>query len=139
MVKTGKLDEAFWIRPAGGAPIEVIFIDDDEKEVDNDDHASTSFQTLKKRKLNSDTPDTTPSKPPGTRDVRTPSNVKPKKPAPLYGEKATKFNLDAVAAHLKEVSTSNFPNQLQPKVLDNMIRETIKHWNEPLEEFFAKL
>ncbi|KAF2117059.1 P-loop containing nucleoside triphosphate hydrolase protein [Lophiotrema nucula] len=140
----GKKDHSFWNRPAGEKVVEVIVLDDDDDDGDGAGavRASSIFETPKKRKLDDGTPipRTTPNKPVITREASTPtpSIPKPREPLPLFGDKAMKFTLDGVTAHINEFSNSTFSDQLHPKVTDNMIRHTIKDWELPLDDFFQQ-
>ena len=49
------------------------------------------------------------------------------------------FDLDEVASHLSYTSKSKIPDQLQPKVVDDLILITIEGWNRPLTAFLDEL
>jgi hypothetical protein len=50
-----------------------------------------------------------------------------------------KFFLDEVTQYLAEHSQSKVPGQIEPRVVDNLMLDTLKHWNRPLAEFFNVL
>jgi hypothetical protein len=56
-----------------------------------------------------------------------------------YGHLGKTFDLDEIAARLKVSSKSRIPDELNPRVLDKLIIETMEHWERPMNDFFKEL
>ncbi|KAI4639533.1 uncharacterized protein J4E78_010860 [Alternaria triticimaculans] len=116
--------------------------DDDEDYVDDGDRdtpmSSNPETPTKKRKLG-DTPGPSPVKTPSRRGPLKTTEGRSVKFSTDFSELRKKFLLDEVTQHLAENSQSKVPGQIEPRVVDNMMLETLEHWSRPLEEFFNTL
>lgn len=70
--------------------------------------------------------------------ISTPSRMKPVHNVD-YNDKRTVFQLDDVSKHLDLNSQSKIPGQLEPKVIDDLIKKTIAHWKVPTDKLFNEL
>jgi hypothetical protein len=121
----------------GTSADECIVIDSDDDDEDDEMSSPEPETPSKKRKLDGKSNSGTPVKPKSA-----PSKGPSKAPPPETDEfhkHVIRFNLDEIAAHMKQTSKSKIPDELQPKVLDKMILETMKHWGLPMARFFAEL
>ena len=123
----------------GSSASKAIAVDDDEEEGEDEDDAhfitpmSSNPETpTKKRKLES--PGPLPAKTPSRR--RLPNSAAP---GSDLSEFRKNFPLDQVTQHLAENSQSKVPGQIEPRVVDNMMLKTLKHWEKPLNNFFNML
>ncbi|ORY10975.1 P-loop containing nucleoside triphosphate hydrolase protein [Clohesyomyces aquaticus] len=108
--------------PMGASMDDALVLDSEEEEADVDQALPET--SSKKRKVEE--------------TIATPTG-KSMKPSTPHSRFKKSFHLDNVSRELSQISKSKFPDQLQPKVLDAMILETIKHWEEPMKSFFDNL
>jgi len=116
--------------------------DDDEDYVDDGDRdtpmSGNPETPTKKRKLG-DTPGPSPAKTPSRRGPPKTPEGKSAVPSTDFSELRKKFFLDQVTQNLAENSQSKVPGQIEPRVVNNMMLETLEHWSQPLHEFFNTL
>ena len=123
MRTSGQLDtEIYTSTLPGKSSSDPVCVDDGE-----DDLPETPS---KKRKLD-DGPTATPSK---ARTIKTAVST-PSRPNPYK----TIYHLDEVVKHFQEHSKSKIHNQLQPQVINDMIKHTLRHWHIPLSKVFDEL
>ena len=111
--------------------------------LDEDDRTESVQYNLpetpqKKRKLES-TPGPTPTKTP--RSARA-TNITPSKGKMNdHGFKTlrTVYQLDKVVQHLSEYSITKIHDQIQPMVVNDMIKNTLQKWHLPLTKLFGDL
>ncbi|KAL1801201.1 hypothetical protein ACET3X_001543 [Alternaria dauci] len=125
-------------QPGSSASKAIPVEDDDDEEEDEDNTCrytptSSNPETPTKKRRLDETPCPSPAK--------TPSRRLPKSAAPSseLGELRKTFNLDQVAQHLAENSQSKVPGQIEPRVVDNLMLESLEHWGRPLNDFFNAL
>lgn len=56
-----------------------------------------------------------------------------------YNGKRKVFQLDEVCQHLEANSQSKISGHIEPKVIEDMVRQTIAHWNLPLQKLLLDL
>lgn len=49
------------------------------------------------------------------------------------------FSLDSIAGQLDQYTASGIPNEVDPKSVDELILQTLKHWNVPVFDFLASI
>ncbi|KAF1976893.1 P-loop containing nucleoside triphosphate hydrolase protein [Bimuria novae-zelandiae CBS 107.79] len=133
----GRLDQGIYKSTLLGSSSEDPMCLEDE---DDDEHNTPPETPQKKRKFEG-TPVPTPTKTFRSRAAATPSTPSKKKLVNGidYSDKGTLYVLDEVAKHLAENSRSKIHDQLQPLVINDMIKNTLKNWHIPLEKLFAEL
>lgn len=116
--------------------------DDDEDYGDKEDRETPTHSNLetptKKRKIDG-TADPSPVKTPSRRGLPKSSEAKLGVPSPDFSDLRKKFFLDQVTQHLAENSQSKVPGQIEPRVVDSLMLETLEHWSRPLNDFFNTL
>lgn len=149
MLTSGKLDECLRLFDSGfsgKSADEALVIDSDDENDEDTEMANSDASPPKKRKVGHNTP--TPAatnalgrhaQTPGTPSSSRVVDVKPVIPDSDYASLRKVFKLDDVARHLKETCKSRIPDQLEPKVMDDLILATIQEWHRPLERFFNGL
>ncbi|KAH6865449.1 interferon-induced GTP-binding protein Mx [Alternaria rosae] len=149
MSTSGSRDATVYMDVLGAQPgssaSKAIAVDDDD---DNEDYmddgdcdtpmSSNPETPTKKRKLG-DAPGPSPAKTPSRRGPPKTTEGRPAVTSPDFSELRKKFFLDQVTQHLAENSQSKVPGQIEPRVVDNMMLETLAHWSQPLHEFFNTL
>lgn len=122
MRTAGKLDQGLYTSP-GKSSKDPVCLDDDD-----DDGGSY--------------PDPYPDTPKKKRKLEhgTPSKVQPR-PVPDidHRDKGTLYQLDKVSEYLQINSRLRVHDQLQPMVLNHMIKHTLKDWHIPLKVLFDDL
>jgi hypothetical protein len=118
----------------GGSPNDAIALDDsgDEDDRDGDTRKSGTLNPetpTKKRKL-----EATPAPSPLKNQRSTNRN-----PGREFSEQRTKYHLDEVEHHLKTRSKARVPGQIESRVLNTMMIDTLQKWKLPLEGFFDSL
>jgi len=151
MVLVGALDKGIYDTAMPGKSVDDAYVIESEDE-DQDTPMSDSPETpTKKRKVES--PSSSMRPPPSrhqtpARATPTPiqdtpirgPNFKPTNPdANSYAVLRKQFRLDAIADELQEKSKSRLPDQLDPKVIDDMIVKTITNWDLPSKRLFEGL
>jgi hypothetical protein len=139
---SGKRDAGVYLATLPGKSakdaISVDDEDDDEEDEDGDAQISSNPETpTKKRKLEGGTPVPSPVKTPSRREAAKPTEAR--NISPDFRDLRKIFHLDGVEQHIKENSHSRAPGQIEPRVVDTMMLETIEHWGRPLDEFFDTL
>ncbi|KAF2438228.1 P-loop containing nucleoside triphosphate hydrolase protein [Karstenula rhodostoma CBS 690.94] len=110
---------------------------DDDEEMGNSALPETPQN---KRKLDYTTPTPTSNKksrfsvPP----IPTPAKMRPVHGVD-YNDKRKAFQLDDVRQHLDANSQSKIPGHIEPKVVDDLVRQTIAHWSVPMGKLFIDL
>jgi hypothetical protein len=142
MSTSGKRDAGVYLATLPGKSakdaISVDDEDDDEEDEDGDAQMSSNPETpTKKRKLEGGTPVPSPVKTPSRREAAKPTEAR--NVSPDFRDLRKIFYLDGDEQHIKENSDSRAPGQIEPRVVDNMMLETIEHWGRPLDEFFDTL
>lgn len=56
-----------------------------------------------------------------------------------YNDKRKVFQLDEVSQHLSANSQSKIPGHIEPKVVDDLVKQTITHWRVPMGKLFVDL
>ena len=139
MVTKGKLDKGIFDAVTPGKSVDSAYVIDSGDEGENTNTAQSPETPSKKRKVES-TPGS--MRPPLSR-YQTPSRTTPIRTLDLktvgYANLRTKFQLDDISEYLKETSKSRLPGQLDPKVVDELIIDTLKHWEQPTKRFFEGL
>ncbi|KAG9187167.1 hypothetical protein G6011_05038 [Alternaria panax] len=134
--------EVLAVQPGSSASKAIAIDDDDEDyedyEDDNTSMVSNPETPTKKRKIDG-TPGPSPVKIPSCRSVSKPSEAKQGLQNPEYSDLRKKFFLDQVTHHLAENSQSKVPGQIEPRVVDNLMLETLEGWERPLNDFFDML
>ena len=121
----------------GSSASKAIAVDDDEYENDeNNGEESVELPETptKKRKLGS-IPVPSPVKTPSRRGLSKPLE-EARIPSPDFSNLRKTFYLDEVKRYLAENSQSKIPGQIEPRVVDTMMLETLAHWIQPLNLFF---
>jgi hypothetical protein len=141
MATNGKRDAGVYLAslPGKSAKDAMPIPDDDDEDEEEDEDGDAQMPSnpetpTKKRKLDG-TPAPTPVKTPSRREAAKDAKV----PSPDFSDLRKKFYLDGVEQHIQENSHSKVPGQPEPRVIDNMMLETIEHWGRPLDEFFDTL
>ncbi|KAJ4298987.1 hypothetical protein N0V90_004231 [Kalmusia sp. IMI 367209] len=114
----------------------VLSDDDDESGAVQDTPLPTPS---KKRKVENTPPSKTPNQRFATPAYTTPTKKTADIGSTEYRKLRWPFKLDEVADDLRKNSKSKIPDQLQPRVIDDMILKTIKDWSVPMESFFEGL
>jgi len=138
MMRRGQLDNGLYDSALGGKSSDdplCLSDGDDDEDVSN----APPETPQGKRKLEH-TPAPTPSKKsrPSVPPIPTPSKTKPVHGVD-YNDIRKVFQLDNVSGYLSEHSQSKIPGQLEPKVVHDLIKETIAHWNVPMDKLFDEL
>ncbi|KAF2269616.1 hypothetical protein CC78DRAFT_236102 [Lojkania enalia] len=141
---SGSRDTDIYTSKSSGKSVDdYILIDDSDSDADADDDVlkSTDLPTpSKKRRLDQSTPDMSPTKKISKTLKRDSENGASQLKSKFDFSALRKiFKLDDVVSRLKQTSKSKFPDQLQPKVLDKMMLETIEQWHLPMNLFFSEL
>ncbi|KAF1829164.1 interferon-induced GTP-binding protein Mx [Decorospora gaudefroyi] len=149
MKTNGRRDARIYFRTLGSktgtSAKEAIPLDDDEEEDDDDaEDGDTSMsnnpETPKKKRKFDETlgpsPVTTPL---NHRRSQNPVETDARAIFPDFSNLREHFDLDKVTQYLAENSQSKIPGQVEPRVVDNMMLNTLKHWAQPLEQFFNTL
>ncbi|KAF2825294.1 hypothetical protein CC86DRAFT_41688 [Ophiobolus disseminans] len=117
---------------SGRSVNDAIALPESEDEADTDGDVSMSGtpnpETPSKKRKMDNTPAPSPLKAP-----RTPSK------SPDFSDKRTKYQLDALAEHLERKSKSKIPGLIEPRVINDEMVATLKHWELPLDDFFGTL
>jgi hypothetical protein len=133
LATSGCKDKGIYALSLGGhSAHDAIALADSDEEEDRDDVSMlgtpNSAIPTKKRKLES-----TPA----------PSPLKQRSynmlPGPDFSEQRTRFKLDEVERHLSETSKSRTPGQIEPRVIDALMINTLQGWKNPLDVFFNTL
>ncbi|KAI1509721.1 Dynamin protein [Pyrenophora tritici-repentis] len=143
MATTGSLDKGIFSEvlasQPGSSATKAISLDDDDEE-DEDEEDTEEERVLetptKKRKLEG-TPGPSPIKTPTRRGVANTSETRAA--SPDFSNPRKKFFLDEVKQHLAENSQSRIRGQIEPRVVDAMMLDTLKDWGKPLGLFFNTL
>ncbi|KAL5422835.1 hypothetical protein PMIN04_004351 [Paraphaeosphaeria minitans] len=112
---------------------------------DDDDDELRRYSALpetppNKRKLEHATPGPTSNKksrfsvPP----MPTPSKIRPVHGVDYNGKRKV-FQLDEVCEHLSANSQSKIPGHIEPKVVEDLIKQTIAYWSVPMGKLFTDL
>ncbi|KNG50915.1 dynamin family protein [Stemphylium lycopersici] len=126
----------------GSSASKAISVSDNEDEADDVDYDDASSQkapetpTKKRRIDSSGAAVSLPVKTPSRRGGASSPEANVRIPTPDFSDLKKKFSLDEVRKHLVENSQSKIPGQIEPRVVDNMMLETIEQWIRPLNEFF---
>jgi hypothetical protein len=139
----GDLDKGIFAAATPGKSVDNAMVIDSE---DDDEVMSENPKTpSKKRKVEEVSPGSMPP-PSSRRDApsRSQATLDPSLDPKLtrqgsirYIELRKRFKLDDLARHLRETSKSRLPDQLDPKVVDDLILATIEHWELPMKQFFV--
>jgi hypothetical protein len=118
-------------------PIMLDSNDEDDDAGEGDVQMSDTPETPTKKRKVEDTPKPSPLKNSVSRAG--PSDATFRKPCSDYAEMRKKFRLDDVAQYLGETSNSKIPGQIEPRVVYDMMVQTLDNWPKPLTEFFKNL
>lgn len=130
MRTSGRLDLGIYSSTLPGASSsDPVCVDEDEEILPE--------TPSKKRKLDG-TPMGTPVK---AGNMRTPTSTPSKHHANTgsYADLRTIHQLDEVVKHFEEHSKSKIHDQLQPQVINDMIRHTLRNWHIPLRKVFDEI
>ncbi|CAE7212875.1 hypothetical protein CFE70_009609 [Pyrenophora teres f. teres 0-1] len=138
MATSGSLDQGVYSEiiasQPGSSASKAISLDDDDEEGEEDTEEEQVPETpTKKRKLQG-TPAPSPSKTPTRRGLSKSSETRVA--SPDFSNLRRKFLLDEVRQYLAENSQSKIPGQIEPRVVDAMMLDTLEHWSKPLDLFF---
>ena len=130
----GQFDSGLYESP-GRSSDHPMWVDDDE----NESADGTPPETPQKKRKLGGTPAPTP--------MRTPRSTRAAASTPSkrningidYTDKGTVYDLDKIRAHFKEHSKSKVPDYLQPMVVNDEIKGTLRNWQIPLEQHFVEL
>jgi hypothetical protein len=150
MATSGQRDLGIYLRTlatqAGRSAKEAIALDDeDEEEEEEEDDQDGDARMLdnpetptKKRKL--DGMSMPPSlSTPSRRGLLKSADNNTRDQSPNFSEMRKVFRLDVVTEYLADNSQSKVPGQIEPRVVNNMMLETLEYWGRPLEGFFNTL
>jgi hypothetical protein len=148
MTLIGTLDKGLFEAAMPGKSVDDAYIieseDEDERKGGDTAMVESPETPSKKRKVESPPGS---MRPPPSRN-QTPSRATPIRalnlnPSALgakgFAHLRKQFRLDEVALYLQQTSKSRLPDQLDPKVIDDMIVGTIADWDLPMKRFFEKL
>ena len=132
----GKLDEGIFAAINPGKTVDnfIVINSEDEEDVPMQDPETPQ----KKRKVEDNV--STPMRPPPGR-FQTPS-IQRRQASRLptdFSHLRRSFQLDEFGIQLQDASRSRIPDQLDPKVIDDLILANIEHWGLPTSQFFKDL
>ncbi|KAF2679716.1 interferon-induced GTP-binding protein Mx [Lentithecium fluviatile CBS 122367] len=152
MITTGKLDEGIFAAATPGRSVHDYILIDSEDEGEDTPMSESPETPSRKRKIDLAGSPMPPSPPRSMKPLnsrnQTPSrgtpsrtmDMKPNLPvATDYSKLRSIFQLDRVSLLLKEKSKSRLPDQLDPKVVDDLIIDTLQEWQRPLRKFLEDL
>ena len=113
-----------------------VYLDDDEL-TGNLQHSQP--ETPQKKRKFDDTPGSTPTKTPRSTKAATATPSRRKVNGHNYVDLRTVYELDKVVQHLAEYSITKIHDQLQPMVVNDMIKRTLQYWHLPLAKLLDDL
>ncbi|KAF2275396.1 P-loop containing nucleoside triphosphate hydrolase protein [Westerdykella ornata] len=124
----------------GNSPSDCIVIDSDDDGDESGNVQGPSTDTpSKKRKLGASDGNNTPKKQPVRGNVKVEAKPMWKPGNDELVRYKTRLDLDDIGRRIKATSKSRIPGELQPKVLDRMMINTLEQWHRPLDRFFNEL
>ncbi|KAL1610635.1 hypothetical protein SLS60_002305 [Paraconiothyrium brasiliense] len=139
MVRRGQNDRGLYNSTLSGkSSDDPVCLSDEDSDDDRADNAPPETPQSK-RKLEH-TPAPTPSKRfrVSVPSIPTPSKIKPVHGVDYNGKRRV-FQLDEVSHHLEANSQSKIPGHIEPKVVDDLVKQTIAHWDVPMNKLFDEL
>ncbi|OAG00210.1 uncharacterized protein CC84DRAFT_363479 [Paraphaeosphaeria sporulosa] len=91
-----------------------------------------------KRKLDTPTPTSNKKSRFSVPPIPTPAKTRPVHGVD-YNDKRKVFQLDEVCEHLSANSQSKIPGHIEPKVVDDLVKQSIAHWSVPMSKLFVDL